>query len=755
MRHFRLLAACALSAIAFAPLAHAQQGQTMTTSAPASASASASAQDLTFERVFASPGLNGPAPRAVKLSPDGRYLTLLRNRADDRERYDLWGFDRQTSQWTMLVDSLKLSSGRALSEAEKMQRERQRIGDLKGIVSYEWAADGKSVLVPVDGDLLLAGLDGAVRKIEGTKGGELNPKLGPKGEHIAFVRDRRLWTGKVAGGAPVAITPEEANANVHWGEAEFVAQEEMARFNGFWWSPDESRIAVERFDESMVGVVTRAAIGAEGTKTYDQRYPAAGTPNAEVSLWVMAPDGSGKVQVDLGAERDIYLARVDWAPGGKRLYVQRMNREQTVLDMLEVDPATGKSSVLFSEKAADKHWIDLSDSYRFLKDGSLIWWSQRDGFGHLYHRKGGKWSQLTKGDWTVTGMVGVDEAGGKVYFTGTKDDVLAQQVYAMDLKAPAKLKRLTELGWVNGASMDRSGQTLMISRSSDTQPAQSFIADTNGKRLAWIEENKIAGAHPYAPYLGSHRPAQFGTILAADGTSLHYMMITPLLEPGKTYPVFTYHYGGPTAQVVTRGFQGALAQAIVDKGYIYFAIDNRGSENRGVKFASALHHAMGSVEVEDQLAGANWLKKQPFVDAEKISTFGWSYGGYMSIKMLQANPGAYAAGIAVAPVTKWQMYDTTYTERYLGDPRKLPEVYEKSNALADTKKISDPLLIIHGMADEWVTGWWLSARPAMSGAKCSTCWPSASFRSRNWRRWPVRARPATRSSLARPAGCSR
>ena len=694
MRHFRLLAACALSAIAFAPLAHAQQGQNMTATTPAAA------QDLTFERVFASPSLNGAAPRAVKLSPDGRYLTLLRNRADDRERYDLWGFDRETSEWKMLVDSLKLSSGRELSEAEKMQRERQRIGDLKGIVTYEWAADGKSVLVPVDGDLLLAGLDGSVRKIEGTKGGELNPRLGPKGEHIAFVRDRRLWTGKVAGGAPVAITPEEANADVHWGEAEFVAQEEMARFNGFWWSPDEARIAVERFDESMVGVVTRAAIGAEGTKTYDQRYPAAGTPNAEVSLWVMGPDGSGRVQVDLGPDKDIYLARVDWAPDGKTLYVQRMNREQTVLDMLKVDPMTGKASVLFSEKAAVKHWIDLSDSYRFLKDGSLVWWSQRDGFGHLYRYKGGKWSQLTKGDWTVTGLVGVDEPSGKVYFTGTKDDVLAQQVYAMDLTSPAKIRRLTELGWVNGASMDKSGQTLMISRSSDAQPAQSFIADTSGKRLAWIEENKVAGAHHYAPYLASHRPAQFGTIPAADGTPLHYMMITPPLEPGKTYPVFTYHYGGPTAQVVTKGFQGALAQAIVDKGYIYFAIDNRGSDNRGVKFASALHHAMGSVEVEDQLAGAMWLKKQAFVDADKISTFGWSYGGYMSIKMLQANPGAYAAGIAVAPVTKWQMYDTTYTERYLGDPGKLPQVYEKANALADTGKISDPLLIIHGMADD-------------------------------------------------------
>lgn len=664
------------------------------------AAAPTEAKTLTLERVFASPSLAGPSPRAVKLSPDGRYLTLLRNRAEDRERYDLWGFDRKTGAWTMLVDSLKLSSGRVLTETEKMQRERQRIGDLKGIVAYEWSADSRSVLVPVDGDLLLAGLDGSVRKVAGTKGGELTPKLGPKGKSIAYVRDRRLWVGPVSGTAAVPITPAEPSPDVHWGEAEFVAQEEMSRFDGFWWSPDESRIAVQRFDESMVGVVTRAAIGAEGTKTFDQRYPAAGTPNAEVSLFVMAPDGSGRVQVDLGANKDIYLARVDWAPDGKALYVQRLNREQTRLDMLKVDPATGRSAVLFSEHAADRHWIDLSDSYRFLADGSLIWWSQRDGYGHLYRYKDNAWTQLTHGEWVVTGLVGVDQKGGKLYVTGTRDDVLAPQVYALDLKAPKRLTQLTESGWYNEASMDKSGQTLMITRSSDTQPAQSYIADASGKRLAWIEENKVAGDHPYAPYLASHRPTQFGTIPAADGTPLHYLMITPPLEPGKTYPVFTFHYGGPTSQVVTKGFRGALAQAIVAKGYIYFAIDNRGSENRGVKFASALYRAMGAVEVEDQLAGANWLKQQPFVDASRISTFGWSYGGYMSIKMLQANPRAYAAGIAVAPVTKWQLYDTTYTERYLGDPRKLPAVYERSNALADTRKISDPLLIIQGMADD-------------------------------------------------------
>ncbi|MEY4951774.1 MAG: hypothetical protein RL299_198, partial [Pseudomonadota bacterium] len=505
------------------------------------------AQPLTIERVFASPTLNGAVPRGVKLSPDGRYLTLLRNRSDDRERYDLWGFDRTTGQWTMLVDSLKLGSGKELSEAEKMQRERLRIGDLKGIVTYEWAADSKAILVPLDGDLYLARLDGSVQRLSDTSEDELNPALSPKGTYVSFVRGRRLWTGKV-GEAAQAVTPEESSETVSWGEAEFVAQEEMARYTGYWWAPDDSRIAVQRFDEAPVAIVTRAAIGAEGTKTFAQRYPLAGTPNALVSLFVQKPDGSERVEVDLGADKDIYLARVDWAPDGKTLYVQRQDRGQTRLDMLAVDPATGKSRVLFTETAAKGHWIDLSNSYRFLKDGSLVWWSQRDGFGHLWHFKQSKWQQLTKGDWVVTALAGVDQASGKVFFTATKDDPLAQQVYALDLKSPGKVTRLTELGFHNSAGMDRSGKSLLISRSALNQPPQVYLADQSGKRIAWVEENKLDAKHPYAPYLASHRPTEFGTIKAADGTVLHWNMITPPLEPGKRYPVFFSHYGGPSNQ---------------------------------------------------------------------------------------------------------------------------------------------------------------------------------------------------------------
>jgi dipeptidyl-peptidase-4 len=252
----------------------------------------------------------------------------------------------------------------------------------------------------------------------------------------------------------------------------------------------------------------------------------------------------------------------------------------------------------------------------------------------------------------------------------------------------------------NHASADGKGQTLIVTRSGDAQPPQSYLADSTGKRLAWIEENRVAGDHPYAPYLAAHRPAQFGTIKAADGSDLHWMMITPPLEPGKRYPVFTYHYGGPSAQVARRAWQGALAQAVVAKGYIWFAIDNRGSANRGVEFESQIWRAMGTVEVEDQLAGTRWLKAQPFVDPARIATFGWSYGGYMTLKMLEEHPHEWTAGIAVAPVTRWELYDTAYTERYLGDPKAPGGVYDRAGAIVDATKIADPLLVIHGMADD-------------------------------------------------------
>jgi dipeptidyl-peptidase 4 len=660
----------------------------------------AKAGDLTLARVFGNPELSGQQPRALRLSPDGTLLTSLRPRADEKERLDLWARDTRTGAERMLVDSRRVGTGAALSEAEKMQRERARIGGSKGIVAYDWAPDGKSILVPLDGDLYLATLDGQARRLTDTPGGELNPVVSPRGTYVSFVRDQNLHVQPLNGGTARAVTTG-GGGTIHWGEAEFVAQEEMDRRTGYWWSPDEARIAVERFDEAPVKVSVRAAIGANGTSTYEQRYPAAGTPNVLVDLYVQRADGSGQVKVDLGSDRDIYLARVDWTPDGKTLLVQRQTRDQKRLDMLAVDPNTGRATVLFTERAGARSWLNLTSSYRPLSDGSLIWNSERDGFSHLYRFKDGRWTQLTRGPWVVTDLVGVDEAKGRLYFAGLKDDVLERHVYALDYQRPGEPVRLTERGYTNSATMDGAATRLIVSRSSPTQPTQVYLADTDGKRLGWINENAIVAGHPYQPYLASHRPTRFGTIKAADGSTLHWEMITPELEPGKRYPVFFQHYGGPgTGQQVTRGWQGALPQYLVDRGWIFFQIDNRGSFNRGKAFEDQIYHAMGTVEVADQLAGAEYLKTLPFVDGSKIATYGWSYGGFMSLKMLEKNPGIYAAAVAGAPVTEWQLYDTHYTERYLGDPKTDPQSYAGSAAVADAAKIRDPLLLIHGMADD-------------------------------------------------------
>ena len=655
---------------------------------------------LTLARVFGSPDLSGSQPRALRLSPDGTLLTSLRPRADEKERLDLWARDTRTGVERMLVDSKKVGSGAELSEAEKMQRERARIGGSKGIVAYDFAPDGKSILVPLDGDLYLATLDGEARRLTNTPGGELNPIVSPRGGFVSFVRDQNLWAMPLAGGTAKALTTG-GSGTIHFGEAEFVAQEEMDRRTGYWWSPDERHIAVERFDEAPVHVATRAAIGATGTSVYQQRYPAAGTPNVLVELYVIDPAGGAPVKVDLGVDPDIYLARVDWLPDGSALLVQRESRDQKRLDMLRVDPATGKSVILFSEKSGAKSWLNLSDAYHPMKDGGLIWRSERDGYGHLYLFDKGHWTQLTKGPWVVTSLVGVDEAKRRAYFMGTKDDVLEQQLYAVDLAHPGVLTRLTERGWTNAATMDNANTRLIVSRSSPTQPTQIYLADTDGKRIDWINENAVIAGHPYFPYLASHQQTKFGTIRAADGSTLYWEMITPPLVEGTKYPVFFQHYGGPgTGQQVTRGWQGALPQYLVQHGYVFFQVDNRGSYNRGKKFEDQIYHAMGTVEVQDQLAGANYLKSLPFVDGARIGTYGWSYGGYMSLKMLEKTPGVYAAAVSGAPVTDWQLYDTHYTERYLGDPAKDPASYSSSAAWLQTSDIKDPLLIIHGMSDD-------------------------------------------------------
>jgi len=657
------------------------------------------AGDVPLERVFSSPSLSGPTPREAKLSPDGRFVTLLKNRPEDKDRYDLWAIDTATGNQQMLVDSQKIGSGAAVSEEEKMRRERARIAGTKGITEYGWAPDSRSILVPIDGDLYLATLDGKVRRLTTTPATEIDAKVSETGRFLSFLRDQNLFVMGAASGQERALS-SDGGQTLSWGAAEFVAQEELSRDTGYWWSPDDRFIAVARVDESPVAIVRRAAIGASGTSMIEQRYPAAGTKNAIVDLYVMTPDGKSRVKADLGNDPDYYLARVDWARDGRSIYVQRLSRDQKRLDMLRVDPTTGSSTLLFSETSPT--WVNLTENFKPLKDGSLIWSSERSGFSHLYRWQAGKWIQLTRGKWAVEKLVGVDERSGRVYFTGTAETPIEQQLYWASYVSAGSPHRVTEAGWYNNAVMDKGATHALVTRSNPKQPSQTYLADASGKRLAWVQENALNAAHPYAPYLDSHALPTFGTLAGADGSKLHYRILSPQRMPGKRYPVFFYVYGGPHGQQVTDAWysQLPLHQALVDQGWIVFTIDNRGTNRRGTKFESAVYRTMGDVEVADQLAGVDWLRRQPFVDPAKIAVMGWSYGGYMTLKLLEKAPGTFAAGVAVAPVTKWELYDTAYTERYLGNPAIDPKPYQSSDALDDAVKIRDPLLLIHGMSDD-------------------------------------------------------
>ena len=663
------------------------------------AASPAFASDIPLERIFSSPALSGPTPREARISPDGHYVTLLKNRPEDKERYDLWAIDTVTGSERMLVDSKKVGSGGAISEEEKMRRERARIAGTKGITEYGWAPDSRSILMPIDGDLYLATLDGHVRRLTNTAATEIDPKVSETGRYLSFLRDHNVFVMDAATGQEHPLT-SDGGGTLSWGAAEFVAQEELGRDTGHWWSPDDRYLAVTRVDESPVEIVKRAAIGASGTDLIEQRYPAAGTRNAVVDLYVMTLDGQSKVKADLGSDPDYYLARVDWARDARSLYVQRLSRDQKRLDMLRVDPATGHATLLFSETSPT--WVNLTDNFKALKDGSFVWSSERTGYSHLYRWKKGRWRQLTHGEWAVEKVAGVDEKTHRIYFMGTLESPLEQQLYWVSYDRASTPIRVTEKGWYNNAVMDKGATRALVTRSDTSQPSQTYLADRTGKRLAWVEENALNASHPYAPYLDSHVKPVFGSITGPDGSRLYYRLLTPRLEPGKHYPVFFYVYGGPHGQQVTDAWyaQLPLHEALVDRGWIVFTLDNRGTNRRGTKFENAVYRDMGDAEVQDQLAGVKWLKEQPFVDPGKIAVMGWSYGGYMTLKLLEKAPGVFAAGVAVAPVTKWELYDTAYTERYLGNPALDPKPYEISGALGDAVKIRDPLLLVHGMSDD-------------------------------------------------------
>ena len=670
----------------------------------------AHAEKLTLEAITGSAPLSGPTLTRPQIAPDGTRVTFLRGKDRDRNRLDLWEHDIASGQTRLLVDSsVVLPGDEMLSDEEKARRERQRIAALSGIVDYQWSPDGKALLFPLGGelyfyDLSRSGKD-AVRKLTEGGGFATDPRISPRGGFVSFIRERNLWVIDLASGKETQLT-RDGSGTIGNGVAEFVADEEMDRHTGYWWAPDDSAIAFARIDETPVPVQKRYEVYPDRTEVVEQRYPAAGDHNVRVQLGVIAPEsGATPRWIDLGAEQDIYLARVGWRDP-QRLTFQRQSRDQKTLELIETTLASGKQRTLVTETS--KTWVPLRNDLRFLRDGRFLWSSERSGFEHLYiaSEDGSKLTALTQGDWMVDGLLAVDDAAGLAYVSGTRDGATETHAYAVPLSG-GEPRRLTQAPGVHAASFARNASVFVDSWSSDTTLPQIELFKADGTRLATLVRNDATDTgHPYAKYLAAHQPTTFGTLTAADGTTpLHYSLVKPAgFDPKKKYPVVVFVYGGPAAQTVTRAWPGRsdafFNQYLAQQGYVVFSLDNRGTPRRGAAFGGALYGRQGTVEVDDQLRGVDWLTSQSFVDAKRIGVYGWSNGGYMTLMLLAKHSEAYACGVSGAPVTDWALYDTHYTERYMDLPKANQAGYREASVFSHLDGLRSKLLLIHGMADD-------------------------------------------------------
>lgn len=673
-------------------------------SAAIGADASPGTERLTPEAVFGATDLNGPRARGVKLSPDGALVTYLRAKDDDQNTLDLWAADVKGGEPFRLIDARALQpEDKELSEAEAARRERMRIRD-RGVVEYDWDEQGRFILVPLEGDLYLFERAGSkTRRLTTTAGDEVDAKVSPRGRYVSYVRDQNLYVMDLGTGAEKALT-SEGKDTISWGSAEFIAQEEMDRDTGYWWSPDDSKIALTRVDESGVDIVPRFDIGAEGVKVIDQRYPRAGRPNAVVQLYVEDVATGGRTKVDLGANADIYVARVDWSKDGKTLYVQRQSRDQKTLELLAVNPSTGQGRVILTETS--DHWIELNHDFKPLKDGTFLWSSERSGWKRLYLYAGdGKMiRQLTSGDWPVDAVEGVDEAKKTVLFTASVDDVLQRHLWTVSWAKPGAPKKLTSgEGWWQ-TSVAKTGTAFTGTYSDPRTPPRTGLYSADGKLVRWIEANRLDATHPYFKYAGRLRTPTYGTIKASDGSDLYYAISTPPgFDPSKRYPVIVSVYGGPHSQMVKKQWGSLSDQLLLEEGFVLFRLDNRGSANRSFAFKAALDRKLGTVEVEDQLKGVDFLKTLPYVDPGRIGVMGWSYGGFMTLMLMTSDNSPFAVGIAGAPPTDWKLYDTHYTEQFMGTPEQNAAGYAASELIPRLPRLKGELLLMQGMSDDNVT----------------------------------------------------
>lgn len=535
--------------------------------------------------------------------------------------------------------------------------------------------------------------------VQPTKDPVMLAELSPDASKLAYVKENNLYYYHLANGTETPITSNGKINHLINGTSDWVYEEEFALTKGFYWNETGSHIAYYEFDESKVHEYEMAVYGQLYPEQNKFKYPKAGESNSVVRILVYNLSDGKSQTMDIGNETDIYIPRIYWM-SPSNLCIERMNRLQNKLELLQADIQKGSTRVFYSEE--NKAYIDVPEIH-FIQGGqSFLISSEKNGWNQLYHiTSGGKLiRQITQGSWDLDQFLGFNERTKTIYYTTGENKPAERQVYAISLDGKSKRLLTAKPGW-NTATFNSDYTYFLHGYSTINTPPVYTLRDGNGKEIRVLEANQELQDKMRNYGLSE---AAFTPFKNAYQEELNAFMIKPSnFSAGKKYPVLMYVYGGPGHQLAVNRWMGGnyfWYQMLASKGYLIFCADGRGTGGKGEDFKKATYLQLGKYEIEDQIEMARQLGKLPYVDATRIGIWGWSFGGYMASLAISKGADVFKTAIAVAPVTNWRYYDNIYTERFMRKPQENGKNYDDNSPLQHAEKIKGNYLIIHGTADD-------------------------------------------------------
>jgi dipeptidyl-peptidase-4 len=661
------------------------------------ACAVASAQELTIQSIYAPNGLTGRAPDTIKWSPDGKKVSYFLHQ-EQGDKADLYYIDVTSGKPAVLVTSEKIAAMKPPVTGTKDDREKDN-RERYHVAGYHWAPDSEHILFDANGQLWYFTLSsGKYVALSAAGESATDPKFSTDGKSLSYIRKHNLVVKHVDGGAEKALTTN-GDDNLLNGEVDWVYGEELDVRSNYFWSPDSKKIVLLQMDQNKVPIYPITDFIPQHPTVYEEKYPKVGDPNPQVQLGVVSAGGGEVKWFHLTDEKDMYIPRFGWVRDGV-VWATVLNRAQNQLDLYFVDASSGKSRRVLSEKSDT--WIETDNNLQFLKSGDKFTWpSWRDGHTHLYLYSFDKANplaadaklvnQITKGDFEVFDVEGAVE--NTLFVTTNAGDDRQRHLCSVKLDSTG-FQCLTKNG-THAASVAPNGQYFVDHFSSLMTPPQLSFCHVGGSCDVFWRSKSVDSLNLIAP--------QFVDFKAEDGTVLRGLLYLPPDSAGKKIPLLNNPYGGPHGQTVRDMWGGAgflFNQLLMRDGIAVLQVDNRGMGARGKKFAAALIHNFGEIELKDQLASIDQtLQKFPQLDGSRMGWWGWSYGGYMTL-VAMTHSDRFKAGVAVAPVTDWKDYDSIYTERYAGLVPQYEEGYKKGSPITYAAELKGHLLEVHGTSDD-------------------------------------------------------